>query len=267
MELKILDSVLELLERVKIETGKEVLLFENDQMSSMVEAKTARDSDENHLIAYSKNHTPEANHLIASKALQMIRIYKESPQNRKIAVAYQDHLNSARMSIALEVKRKPHLEVVLNDHNLTSTWVLSLINQLISQPTNINIEKIIYRDFPELREFQKNIISNQFNDFNATLSNEVENLSPSIIYNTSAVMNYVYLRSIDDITGTNFVENLNYIVKKHKCEALYEYTKKNLIDSVLSDNNTVDYWASFFNISEWFDWVGFEDNNEDTDDA
>ncbi|MGL1892353.1 MAG: hypothetical protein OCD02_12045 [Spirochaetaceae bacterium] len=262
MKLKILDSVNDLLEKVKVETGKEVLIFENNQVSSMVEAKTARESDKNHFIAYSPDYTPEINHLIAAKALQFLRIYKESPENRKIAVAYQEHLNNARMSIALESKDKPHLEVVLNDAQLTSTWVLSLINQLISQPVSINIERYIYNNFPELREFQKNVVSAQFKDFNLTLSPEVERLSPNVIYNSSAIMNYVYLNSIDDIAGTTFIQELNYIVKKRKCEKLYEYTKDNLKDSIVSDNSMIDYWADFFKISEWYTWTSFESVGE-----
>ncbi len=267
MELNILDSVLKLLDRVKEETGKEVLLFENEQMSTMLEVKTARESDENHLMAYSPNFTPEINHLIAAKALQILRIYREKSENRKIAVAYQDHLNSARSSIALETIRKPHLEVVLNDHNLTSTWVLSLINQLISQPVSINIEREIYKNYPELREYQKSVIDAQFKDFNLTLSKEVEELSPAIIYNSSAIMNYVYLRSIDDITGSDFIGNLNYIVKKHKCETLYEYTKNNLKNSVGSDITMVNYWAEFLQITEWFTWTDFESDSEVNTDA
>ncbi|QEN05025.1 hypothetical protein EW093_09985 [Thiospirochaeta perfilievii] len=259
MGLKLLESVEEILDRVKRETGKEILLFENDKMSSMVEVKSAREADENHLMAYSSNYTPEINHLVASKALQIIRMFKETPENRKIAVAYQDHLNNARMGIALEVERKPHLEVVLNDHNLTSTWVLSLINQLISQPANLNVEKEIYNNYPDLRQFQKSIINSQFTDFNLTLSKEVESLSPSIIYNTSAIMNYVYLKIIDDITGSDFIDNLNYIVKRSKSETLYEYSKKNLENSITGDIKMTDYWAKYLNIENWYTWIDFED--------
>lgn len=263
MKLELLECVNELLEKVKIETGKEVLIFENDQLQTMVEAKTAMEDDDNHFIAYAPNFTPDINHLIATKAVQFLRVFREQSKNRKTAVAYQEHLNSARMSIALEVKDKPHLEVVLNDPTLTSTWVLSLINQLISQPVSINIERYLYEHYPELREFQKNVIAAQFNDFNLTLSPEVEQLSPSVIYNTSAIMNYVYLRSMDDITGTTFVQDLNYIVKKRKCEKLYEYTKDNLEDSTLSDRKIIDYWAEFFSISEWYTWINFDSVGDD----
>ena len=259
MSLQLLESVLNLLDRVKEETGKEVLLFENKNMAAMIEAKIAKEGDKNHLIAYSDKHTPEINHLIASKALQILRINKVPVASRKTAVAYQEHLNNAKMSIALEVNQKPHLEIALNDPQLTSTWTLSLINQLISQPADINIEGEIYRDFPELREYQRSVISAQFKDFNTTLSKEVENLSPTIIYNSSAIMNYVYLKSIDRITGSDFINSLNYIVKKNRCETLYNYTLENLKDSVESDKEIIDYWASFFNITQWFKWVESKD--------
>lgn len=261
MGLKILSCVNELLEKVKEETGKEVLLFENKGMAQMLELKTARSSDENHLMAYSSNHTPEINHLIASKALQILRIYREKPEDRFMPVAYQEHINNAKMSIALEVDRKPHLQVALNDPSLISTWVLSLVNQLISQPVNINIEKTIFNNFPELREYQQSVVFNQFKDFNATLSNEIEKISPSVIYNTSAIMNYVYLKSIDEVTGSDFVNKLNYIVKKGKSETLYQYTAKELRDNIISDRKVIDYWAKFLNIDNWYAWTDFEDTN------
>lgn len=261
MALKILKCVDDILKKVKDETGKEVLLFENSDMAQMLELKTARKEDNNHLMAYSSNYTPEINHLITSKALQILRIYREKPENRIMAVAYQEHINNAKMSMALEVERKPHLQVALNDPTLTSTWVLSLVNQLISQPVNINIEKIIYRDYPELREFQNSVVSNQFKDFNATLSKEIEAISPDLVYSSSAIMNYVYLKSMDSITGSNFISRLNYIVKKSRSESLFEYTEKNLKDSIISDREVIDHWAKILKIENWYTWTDFEDNN------
>ncbi|OQY37818.1 MAG: hypothetical protein B6229_07465 [Spirochaetaceae bacterium 4572_7] len=255
MELELLDCVTELLEKVKIETGKEVLVYENDQVSSMVEAKTATKDDDNHYIAYSPNYTPEINHLIASKAIQFLRVYRIDSSKRKSAVAYQEHLNNGKMGIALEVDRKPYLKIALNDPQLTSTWILSLVNQLISQPVNINIEREIYNNYPELRAYQLNVVKSQFDDFNLTLSKEVEEISPSIIYNSSAIMNYVYLKSIDTITGSNFISKLNYIVKGNRSETLYNYTLENLENSVESDYKVIDYWANYLNIDSWYQWV------------
>lgn len=267
MGLQLLGCVDEILCRVKEETGKEVLLFENSEMASMIEVKTARKDDDNHLIAYSSNYTPEINHLIAAKAIQILRIYKEKPDNRKMAVAYQEHINNAKMSIALEVDRKPHLQVALNDAALISTWAISLVNQLISQPVSINVERIIYNNYPELRELQQKVIGNQMKDFNATLSKEVEGLSPGIIYNGSAVMNFVYLKSMDDITGSDFIGDLKYIVKKSRSHELYNYTSDNLKDSLVSDKAMIDYWANYLNISQWYTWTGFEDIHRSSSDA
>jgi hypothetical protein len=69
----------------------------------------------------------------------------------------------------------------------------------------------------------------------------------------------VYLKSIDRITGSAFIHNLNYIVKKNRSETLYDYTLENLEDSVISDMDMIDHWADFFKIREWYQWVGSED--------
>ena len=57
MKLELIDCVSKILDRVKDETGKEVLLFENSTMASMVEAKIGKERDSNHYIAYSSNFT------------------------------------------------------------------------------------------------------------------------------------------------------------------------------------------------------------------
>lgn len=258
MKIDFLECVNKLVENVEETTGKDVKIFENSNQASMVESKTARTGDDFHLISISPNRTPVMNHIVASKLIQILRTYKCNPQDRVMAVAYQEHINSARMDISPETVSKPHLEIALNDPSLTSTWVLSLINQLISQPVNINIEKVIFNDFPELREFQKSIISNQFRDFNATLKKEIEKISPSIIYETSAIMNYIYLKSMDDLIGSDYIDNLNYIVRAKRSQKLYEYTKDNLMNKFTSDISTINYWAKSLRLTNWFTWVDFE---------
>lgn len=255
MSVEFLEPVLQILEKIKSESGKEVLLVENNEMAAYVEAKIAGEGDENHYISFSPKGGDMINHTVAAKALQILRVCKTPSEERKTAVAYQEHLNTARMSIALEVEKKPHLQIAMNDHHMTSTWILSLINQLISQPASINVEREIYESYPELKEFQRASIEAQFNDFNLTLSKEVEQLSPSIIYNSSAIMNYVYLRHMDDILGTDYISRLNYIVKKSRSEKLYNYTRDNLKDNVISDMEMIDYWAETLGIKDWYLWT------------
>ena len=75
-------------------------------------------------------------------------------------------------------------------------------------------------------------------------------------------MNYVYLKSIDDFSSSNYIHRLNYIVKKGKCQNLYNYTKDNLSNNLVSDIETTNYWANFFSISTWYKWIDFEIDTE-----
>lgn len=255
MSVEFLKPVWDILEKIREVSNKEVILVENSDMAAAVEAKIAGEGDDNHYISFSPKAGPVINHTVAAKALQILRVCKTPVEERKTAVAYQEHLNTARMSMALEVQKKPHLQIAMNDHHMTSTWILSLINQLISQPASINVEREIYNSYPELHEFQRESIDAQFRDFNLTLSKEVEELSPSIIYNSSAIMNYVFLRHMDDIIGSDYISGLNYVVKKIRSEKLYNYTKENLKDSVISDKEIIDYWAETLGIKDWYLWT------------
>ncbi len=254
MAIKLLESVNKLIATAESLSGKGIRIFENNDQIPLLEILTPKERDNFIYISCKKNPPIEVNHLLASRLLQIIRSYSADEIDRKTGVAYEEHLINAKMAMSIETPIKPHLEIALNDDKISSTWILSLINQLISQPVSINIERIIFKDYPELRKLQFLLAEKQFKDFNATLTREMEKLSPSIIFETSAIMNYVYLRSLDDLIGSNFINKLNFIVKPVKSVKLYEYTRDNLKNTLISDTEITNYWANFLGLENWFKW-------------
>lgn len=259
MSLELIDSVKALTEEVRKATGKEIVFTEDKEMVSMAELRMARSSEENHVIRYASSPSEDINYVVACKCKQILKTWDAEPQERLVPVTYQNNINNARMNIALEAEVRPYLSPVLNDINLISTWVLSLINQVISQPADLMVEVSVYNEYPELREFQKKALENQFRDFTASLSKEVESLSPGIIFNSSAIMNYVYLHILDDNIGTDFITRLERVVKKRRSRTLYEYTKENLKDSLADDHKMINYWAGFLGITDWFEWTQMDE--------
>ncbi|MBN2658287.1 MAG: hypothetical protein JXR86_14600 [Spirochaetales bacterium] len=261
--MKLFKSVQGILDSVKVKTGKEALLVPVQGMATMAEVKIARKHNDAHRIFYNSDSPDEVNHLIGCKCLQIIRTFEVPGENRLMGVSYQDNYNNARMQIEAEANVKPELREVLNNNELVSSWVLGLINQLISQPADLVVEKMLYETCPDLRELQKNVLEKQFVDYTMTLNPQVRDLSPSVVFDASAIMNYVYLRILDDEIGTDFTARTEHVYKKKRAEALYEFTKANTGGTVEQDRLIIDHWAEKLKIRTWYEWADFEDVPKD----
>lgn len=257
--MKLYDSVNEILGLVEEKTGKKVELIPVKGMATMAEVKIARKHNDTHRVFYNSESPEEINHLVGCKGFQIIRTFEVPEESRLMGVSYQDNYNNARMQIEAESNVKPELREVLNNDELVSSWVLGLINQLISQPADLVVEKHIYENYPDLRALQKNVLEKQFVDYSRTLHPQVRDLSPSVVFDASAIMNYVYLRILDDDLGTDFTERTENVYKRKRSEALYEYTKANTGGTVEQDRVIIDHWAEKLKIRGWYEWTSFYD--------
>ncbi|MDA3810974.1 MAG: hypothetical protein PF518_11685, partial [Spirochaetaceae bacterium] len=212
--MKIYDSVNEIIKKVGIETGKKVELTPVKGMETMAEVKIARKNNDIHRIFYNSDSPVEINHLIGCKCIQIIRTFEVPEEKRLMGVSFQENINNAKMQIEAESGVKPELREVLNNNELVSSWILGVINQVISQPADLVVEKIIYDEYPDLRVLQKTVLEKQFKDYITTLHPKVRDLSPSVVFDASAIMNYVYLRILDDYLGTDFTVRTEHVYKR-----------------------------------------------------
>lgn len=257
--MKLYKSVNEIIIKVAAETGKEVKLTPVKGMATMAEVKIARKKNDSHKVFYNADSPVEINHLIGCKCVQIIRTFETPEDNRLMAVSYQENINNAKMQIEAESGVKPELREVLNNNELVSSWILGVINQVISQPADLVVEKIIFDEYPELRTLQKTVLEKQFKDYITTLNPKVRDLSPSVVFDASAIMNYVYLRVLDDYLGTDFTGRTEHVYKRKRAEALYEFTKANTGGNTEQDRLVIDHWAEKLKVRSWYEWADFED--------
>lgn len=261
--MKLYESVNEIIGNVEELTGKPVLLNPVKGMATMAEVKIARKNSDAHRIFYNADSPEEINHLLGCKCVQIIRTYEIPQEKRLMAVAYQDNINNARMQIEAESGVKPELREVLNNNELVSSWVFGVINQVISQPADLVVEKIVHDEYPSLRKLQKTVLEKQFKDYITTLNPKVRDLSPSVVFDASAIMNYVYLRILDDYLGTDFTVRTEHVYKRKRSEALYDFTRANTGGTAEQDRLVIDHWAEKLKIRGWYEWGDFEDVPED----
>ncbi len=259
MKLEICDSNVSLYERVVEETGKPVQWVQGEGMPSMVEVRPARRDDQAHIVYISKDYRePEGQHLIACKGYQLLRIFSEKEEDRRIASAGKEHLNNARMRLALDTSERPDLAQALNQQEIVKSWIFGVVNQLLSQPPDIFIQKAVRENHPDLREAQDLVLEGQFRDFLAAMTEEVKLYSPKTVYDASLIMNAVYLHLLDREMGSSFISLIEVLPMRKKIERLFHASLAVLNDSPAGDRALIDTWAEFLHIRDWYDWSPFE---------
>ena len=259
MKLEISDSIEELVNRIEKETGKAVRWIQAEGMPSMVEVRPARKADPEHLIYISKEfRDPEGQHQIACKGYQILRIFSENEADRLLPSAGQEQLNNARMRLASDAAGRPDLAQALNEDEIVRSWVFGVVNQLLSQPADIHIQKAVRENHPDLSAAQDLVLEQQFKDFQSAMSEEVRMFSPKVIYDASLIMNAVYLHLLDRQIGSDYISRIENLPQSRKINRLLEASLAVLEDSPAGDRRLVETWANFLHIRDWFEWVPFE---------
>ena len=258
MKLDIHDSIELLIRRIEEETGKTVRWVQAENLPSMAEVRPARREDPEHVLYIAREfRNPEGQHLIACKGYQILRLFREKEEDRRVPSAGQQELNNARMRLASDAEGRPDLIKALNEEEIVRSWVFGVVNQLHSQPGDLHIQKAIRQNHPDLMEPQREVLERQFRDFLSAMSEEVRLYSPKAVYDGSLIMNAVYLHLLDRQIGTDFMSRLETLPQIRKIGRLLEASLEILEDSPAGDRRMTDAWADFLHIRDWYDWVPF----------
>lgn len=259
MNLTILDSVEALSRRVEQETGKPVQWVQAGGMPSMVETRPAAENDEAHYIYISEGFKdPEGQHLIACKCYQILRMFREEEGQRLIPSSGNSHFTNAKMRLALDAGDRADLAKALNEDEIVKAWIFGVVNQLISQPADIFIQKAIYEEMPELGEARVLVLEQQFRDFMAAQREEVKLYSPKTIYDASLIMNAVYLNLLDRFAGTSFMSRVDSLPQSRKIQRLLDATLEISDDTPAGDRSRTDLWAESLGIRDWYEWIPYD---------
>jgi hypothetical protein len=182
-------------------------------------------------------------------------MFREEAEKRLIPSSGKEHFNNARMRLALDAEGRPDLSRALNEDEIVRAWIYGVVNQLISQPADIYIQKAIFEEMPELEEPRRIVLERQFLDFMAAQKEEVRIYSPKTIYDASLIMNSVYLSLLDQLAGTDFLSRTGVLPQSRKIARLLKATLEITSDSPESDRQITDLWADFLSIRDWYEWV------------
>jgi len=261
MTLSLIAPVHEILEKVRQATSKEIQFIEREDLPTYAALRMARADMPSHIILVKREHDEIINHLIAHECGHVLRVFGVPEEKRLIARTNDRIKLNALSQIEGEIQA---LSAVLPFERLAqmvNLWYDGTFRQVTNFPTDIMIEKWLYDNYPELREYQLASIRKQQEEALLGLAGETVRISPQTFINLSNIMNYAFFRILGFHFGTNFVKpfaNMNYLEKGKKLAFL---TEEGYVDSHEGDIEMANQWAQFLGISNWFEWARFENNS------
>lgn len=253
------DSINKIFEKVKYLTGKDVELIEKKDLNVYASVKIARKSMPSHLMYYKPEPTGMINHLIAHECGHILRIYGVSPEDRLIPYSNEQMRLKAVKDIEPEVQKLSLMLPYREQEQIKNFWYAGMIKQLTNFPSDIQIEKWIYDEYPDLRSYQSQQMKRQYDEAVQALSIQAERVTPRKLLKASNGMNYAFF----NVLGKHF--NDTYYLRKYDRSAYADIGKKLILLQYEAENDykgdlgTVDKWAETLELSHWFAWMDFED--------
>lgn len=263
MNLTLIEPVQAILKKVEEVTNKGFEFIVKDAITKHASVKIARKNMPKHIIYYSGTHSDIINHLVAHECGHILRMFRAPENKRLMPQSTEKEKSYAFSELEEDLNRLSEKLGSVVGNKWEELWFESLITQLTSFPPDLMIEKWLYSEYPELRTYQLESLKKQHKEAIAGLSVEVKKFTPTKIYNSSNLMNYVFFRLVGLLLNINFAKAYNdtdFIFKGKKLAAL---TEENYVNNYEGDIDMINRWANFLELTNWFTWTDFENVPKD----
>jgi hypothetical protein len=254
-DINLLPPVLEIIQKVKEVSGKEIVFRPAPDQTVPATSKIARVRMSSHIIKYQPQMLDSINHLTAHECGHILRTMEADPTIRVVPVSNAQTRATATTQLKNELSFLP--ESIRE--RMLDMWVGGIIMQLTSLPVCARIESWIHRNYPALRTEQRNFLKSDLRRTLQGVSRKIERNTPPTVFRTSNSITYAYLRAIEPVTGKDFRSHFSGqpdIAKTGK--QLYEAL--GIADSgYAGDLQVTMEWARILNIGDWFAWLNFEE--------
>jgi len=217
--------VKEILDKVKQTTSKEIQFVEKDDLTTYAALRMARKNMPAHIIFVKKEHDEIINHLIAHECGHVLRLFGVPEEKRLIAITNDQIKLNALSEIEAEIQELSTALPFDRLAQVVNLWYTGIFRQVTNFPPDIMIEKWLYDNYPELRQYQLKSIKKQHQEALTGLSTEVVNMTPLKFLDVSNIMNYAFFRILGFHFGINFIKpynNTKYIGTGKKLASLTE---------------------------------------------
>ncbi|MCB9512304.1 MAG: hypothetical protein H6695_19145 [Deferribacteres bacterium] len=252
---KCLQDIIRKVEKI---SAKKVRLVEKRGMNMPVIVKVARPEVPAHLLYFDPTHGDISYHSIAHECVHILRLFEAEPGKRIVPIATSEMRDKALEMIEAEIEETA---IELTDdmaRKMQDFWYDSIIRQLSNYPVDIRIEQWLYKYYPELRPVQSKAIKMQADAAAGSLKDEVQDLTPPMIYEAANVMNYAYLTTLGKFLETAIDLPFRASQFAEEGKKLVAITDDSDRDDHEGDVEMIQHWADFLGLSDWFAWMDFE---------
>jgi len=252
---EILPELYGVFELVKNTSHKDIVFQIVVDLQNDGTTKVARERMPNHIIKIKESEIARINHIIAHECCHILRIMAVDPSLRVIPATNVYTLKKAFSDLSEQAQVLPtHIR-----ENVLTIWVNGLMMQLTNLPVDARIERWLYKNYPALRPAQIESLTIDAGKTIMGLSKQAEKFTIDKVFSISNSMTYAYLRAIGEITGVNygpkFYNHIRIVDSGKKLFTMLGYDD----GGYNHDLDTIKAWGDYLNITEWFEWICFED--------
>jgi len=263
MNLQLLEPVQIILKMVEEKSGKRIAYVEKEFLNMQAKLRLAGRNSTEHQLLYRGEHDETINYVIANQCGHILRIIGADEARRFFPVANNQTMMQYVMDIQREVQR---LSSVLDEYhikNLIALWYKSIVFQLTKMPPDIQIEKWLYDEYPELRTIQMKAIEEQLGSAVQGSAESVRTAMPYKVYHVSNIMNYAFFKILEDHFCRDFVRPYYHTVFLFEGGKLARITEREYVNTHEGDIDMINTWATHLDLTGWFEWKHYSDMPED----
>lgn len=263
MSLELIDSVRSILEKIEEQSGKKIKYIEKNDLAMSAKIKMAGRKSSEHLLLYKKDHTPSINYVIANQCGHILRILDAGEDTRFFPVANRRTMLSYMMETESEVDRLTPIFGADKIKKLAILWYEGAVFQVTKMPPDIQIDKWLYDNYPDLRSIQLKSLQRQLQNAVQGLSKDVRKIVPRKIYNVSNIMNFAFFKVLEDHFTLDFVAPYHRTIFLFEGSKLARMTEKEYINNHEGDIEMINKWAEHLDLTTWFQWKPFDEMPDD----
>jgi hypothetical protein len=258
MEIKLLNSTQEILNRIYDLTGKPVEFIQKPDLPTLAMVKIARKKMPYHLIYYKDMNSSNFDHIVAHECGHIYRMMSVPAEYRKVPAANAESRQIALNHVENELLSLSKIIPISEINSLFDIWFNGIIKQVTNFPVDMRIEKWIYDEYSELRKGQKITIEKQIRENVQGLSKNIERITPLKIYEASNYMNCAFANFMGVVIGKKYLppyKRTKYVELGTKLANLVLETDDK---GYTQDIEIINKWVELLCIENWFFWEDIE---------
>jgi hypothetical protein len=255
----LMDSVLSLLERLRVLSGMEIRFEEREGHPVQATVSMAGRGESVHRVLYRTSCDDGVNHAVASGCLHLLRLFGAPAEERFVPVSSRRTLMTFLMEEEEDLKRLASVFGREKLRELAVMWYQGAVFQLTRMPTDIVVEKELYDSLPELRSVQQRMLRGQWRSAIGVLSPDASSYMPRRIHYASNVMNYAFFKILEDHFRLEWTAPYLKTVFLFDGGALAETTRREYGEGHAGDRAMIDRWSGQVGLEGWYEWIPWLD--------